>query len=93
MAIAVRPERPEVIASPRRETFEPLDIAVNRCKGCGLCVATCPKHVLALDEAVVNALGHHPVRLLDSGGCTSCVLCARICPDMVFTVFARPKEV
>jgi 2-oxoglutarate ferredoxin oxidoreductase subunit delta len=69
----------------------PLDIAVDRCKGCGLCLDVCPKHVLALEERVVNALGHHPVRLTDAAGCTSCALCARICPDAVFTVYAPSR--
>jgi 2-oxoglutarate ferredoxin oxidoreductase subunit delta len=69
----------------------PLDIAADRCKGCGLCVDVCPKHVLALDEGAVNRLGHHPVRLIDPAGCTSCVLCARVCPDGVFTVYAPAK--
>jgi 2-oxoglutarate ferredoxin oxidoreductase subunit delta len=55
-------------------------------------VTACPHHVLALDQTVVNVLGYHPVRLIDAAGCTSCVLCARVCPDAVFTVFARPKE-
>jgi len=73
--------------------FEPLDIATDRCKGCELCVHICPKHCLALDESVVNALGYHPVRLTDASACTSCALCARICPDAVFGVFARPKGV
>ena len=71
--------------------FEPLEISVDRCKGCGLCIDVCPKHVLVLDPAVVNALGYHPVRLIDAASCTSCALCARICPDAVYTVFARPK--
>jgi 2-oxoglutarate ferredoxin oxidoreductase subunit delta len=69
----------------------PLSIARDRCKGCSLCVEVCPKHVLALDESVVNRLGYHPVRLLDAGACTSCVLCARVCPDSVFTVFAPAR--
>lgn len=72
-------------------TFEPLDIAEDRCKGCSLCVGACPKHVLVLDETFVNVLGYHPVRLIDAAGCTSCVICARVCPDSVFTVYARPK--
>jgi 2-oxoglutarate ferredoxin oxidoreductase subunit delta len=71
--------------------FQPLDIAADRCKGCGLCVDVCPKGVLALDPVVVNPLGYHPVRLTDPGPCTSCALCARICPDAIFTVYARPK--
>ena len=87
MAIAapVRPKDREL------EPFEPLDVAADRCKGCGLCVSVCPKHVLALDESVVNALGYHPVRLIVAAACTSCALCARVCPDLVFSVYARPK--
>ena len=76
-----------------RAALQPLDIAVDRCKGCGLCVAICPKHVLALDVAIVNELGYHPVRLIDAAACTSCALCARICPDAVFAVFARPRPI
>lgn len=72
---------------------EPLDIAVDRCKGCGLCVSICPKDVLVLDVTIVNELGYHPVRLADSAACTSCALCARICPDAVFAVFARPRPI
>ncbi len=78
--------------APALEPFEPLAIAVGHCKGCGLCVGVCPKHVLALDGSVVNGLGYHPVRLGDAAACTSCALCARICPDVVFTVYARPRS-
>ena len=73
-------------------SFEPLEIAEDHCKGCGLCVDVCPKHVLELDVTVVNGLGYHPVRLTDAAPCTSCALCARICPDAVFTVYARPRD-
>ena len=72
--------------------FTPLAIASDRCKGCELCITACPHHVLELDQSIVNALGYHPVRLIDPAGCTSCVLCARVCPDAVFTVFAPRKE-
>ena len=72
-------------------TLDPIDIAMDRCKGCGLCVDECPKHVLELDETVVNALGYHPVQLTDAAGCTSCAICARICPDTVFTIYAPVK--
>ena len=73
--------------------FEPLDISTDHCKSCQLCVSVCPKHVLELDLATVNALGYHPVRLTDAASCTSCAWCARICPDVVFAVYARPRRV
>jgi 2-oxoglutarate ferredoxin oxidoreductase subunit delta len=72
--------------------WSPLAIARDRCKGCELCVAACPYHLLALDREVVNALGYHPIQLLDASLCTSCAFCARVCPDTVFTVYAPPKR-
>ena len=47
---------------------------------------------LALDDTGVNALGHHAVRLVDAAACTSCVLCARVCPDAVLTIYARSRR-
>ena len=88
MAIAVQPTRSGMRAI---EALKPLDIAVDRCKGCGLCVAACPKGILELDVSIVNELGYHPVRLTDAAACTSCALCARVCPDTVFAVYARPR--
>lgn len=76
----------------RAAPFHPLAIDADRCKGCELCVTACPKACLALDAAVVNRLGHHPIRLIDEAACTSCAFCARVCPDTVFTVFARRRE-
>jgi 2-oxoglutarate ferredoxin oxidoreductase subunit delta len=71
--------------------FRPVLVALERCKGCGLCVDVCAPHVLELDASLVNAMGHHPVRLLDAVGCTSCAKCARVCPDAALTILARPK--
>lgn len=84
---------PVATASHRRAVpaFEPLIIASDRCKGCGLCIAACAKGSLELDPVRVNILGYHPVRLADPDACTSCAICARVCPDAVFTVLARPK--
>lgn len=90
MAIAVQPTRSGMRAL---EAFAPLDIAVDRCKGCGLCIAVCPKGILELDTSIVNELGYHPIRLTDAAACTSCALCARVCPDTVFAVFARPRQI
>jgi 2-oxoglutarate ferredoxin oxidoreductase subunit delta len=88
----VRAVPPPEIGATLTAAWSPLAIAVDRCKGCELCIAACPKHVLELDAARTNLLGHHPIRLTDAGACTSCAFCARVCPDAVFTVFAKPKE-
>ncbi len=89
------PVAPVATASHRRAVpaFDPLIIASDRCKGCGLCVAACTKGSLELDPVRVNVLGYHPVRLSDPEACTSCAICARVCPDAVFTVLAPPKAV
>ena len=85
--------RPIPAAAPLHPAAQaPLAIATDRCKGCELCISACAPHVLALDETFVNKLGYHPVRLTDAAGCTSCAKCARVCPDVVFTVFAPAKE-
>lgn len=63
-----------------------------RCKGCGLCIAVCPQHVLAF-SAGLNAQGYHPVTLVeDLAACTGCALCALVCPDVVFTVYREPPQ-
>ena len=83
---------PVAIGSRSHRPWTPLVIAEERCKGCEICVGTCPKSVLALDQSRVNNLGYHPVTLIDPSHCTSCAFCARVCPDAVFTVWAPPKE-
>jgi len=92
MVVAATAPPKRVDAPGIADTFHPLDIAIDRCKGCELCVDACPKAVLALDLTIVNRLGHHPIRLTDAAACTSCALCARICPDAVFTVYARARK-
>ncbi len=72
-------------------SFRPVLVAVERCKGCGLCVDVCAPRALALDTVHVNAMGHHPVVLVDADACTSCAKCARMCPDAALSIFARPR--
>jgi 2-oxoglutarate ferredoxin oxidoreductase subunit delta len=72
-------------------TFRPVLVATERCKGCGLCIDACAPKALALDNVHVNAMGHHPVVLVDPDACTSCAKCARMCPDAALSIFARPR--
>jgi 2-oxoglutarate ferredoxin oxidoreductase subunit delta len=58
----------------------------DSCKGCGLCVAACPKKILKLDEQKINAKGYHPATCIDLEACIGCANCATVCPDVVITV-------
>jgi 2-oxoglutarate ferredoxin oxidoreductase subunit delta len=49
------------------------------CKGCGICVALCPKKVLTLDEREKATV----VRAQD---CICCKLCELRCPDIAIEV-------
>ena len=59
----------------------------NYCKGCELCVAACPKHLIALSSGRINAKGYHPAELTDEASCTGCASCAQMCPDAAITVY------
>ena len=51
----------------------------NWCKGCGICVALCPKKILELDQwekAVVSR----------TEDCVCCKLCESWCPDLAIQV-------
>ena len=58
----------------------------DSCKGCGLCVSVCPKHLLAVDKDQINKKGHHPVVMTDQSQCIVCAFCATMCPDCIITV-------
>ncbi len=58
----------------------------ERCKGCLLCVAFCPKATLEPDTGL-NRRGVTPVRRKQTGECLGCGLCAIICPDCCIEVF------
>ncbi len=57
----------------------------NLCKGCGLCVAACPKKIVELTSEL-NAKGYHPADCKEPEACIGCAFCATMCPDCVITV-------
>lgn len=50
-------------------------IDVDWCKGCGICVAFCPKQALSLDE-------RGKARWTGPEDCLRCGLCQVRCPDL-----------
>ncbi len=60
----------------------------ERCKGCGLCVKSCNKQVLALAN-YLNSKGYTPAKVTQPERCTGCTLCALMCPDVAIKVYRR----
>jgi ferredoxin len=52
----------------------------DECKGCALCVESCPVHGLSMSRTRLNRIGYHPVEFTD-GGCTGCGVCYYACPE------------
>ena len=63
-----------------------ITVREERCKGCGLCIASCPKKALAASERI-NAKGYHPTELKYPDKCIGCGICANMCPDQVIEVY------
>ena len=61
-----------------------LEVNKKWCKGCGICVAFCPKNVLAIgpDEKVFEEKPE---------ACIQCGLCEQRCPDFAIRVVKEEK--
>jgi len=71
--------------------MDPCQVEIARCKGCGLCVEFCPRHLLRLSDEL-NAAGYHPVLMHDVPKCTACALCAEMCPESAIRVYRRKRR-
>lgn len=61
-------------------------VDVERCKGCGLCVAACPQKVLA-QSGKLNRSGYDVVHAQNPDACVGCAFCALTCPDTALSVY------
>ena len=68
-------------------------IVVNtqRCKGCSLCIAACPKDVIALAKKV-NVSGYPYAEAVKPNDCIGCASCAIVCPDGCISVYKKRME-
>ena len=64
-----------------------VEIQDEICKGCGLCVRSCPKKILQLSPSKLNQKGYSPSECIDQSKCIACRSCALTCPDVAITVF------
>lgn len=59
-----------------------LEINTAWCKGCGVCVAFCPKAVLIIKAG--------KAAIADDSECLKCGICENLCPD--FAVYLIEEE-
>lgn len=52
----------------------------ERCKGCALCIANCPKKALSFSSDI-NKKGYNFV-VNDKEKCVLCGICYTVCPDI-----------
>jgi 2-oxoglutarate ferredoxin oxidoreductase subunit delta len=69
-----------------------IQVDVENCKGCSLCVVACPTKVIALAREV-NHKGYNYAYMANPEACTGCANCALVCPDSVIDVYRIKEEV
>jgi 2-oxoglutarate ferredoxin oxidoreductase subunit delta len=68
-----------------------IEIDVQKCKGCGLCVTACPKDCLEMSGKLNERGVNYPVMKKDAE-CTGCASCALMCPEARITVYREKKK-
>lgn len=66
----------------------------EKCKGCELCVVSCPERNLKLSTSL-NRNGYHPVVFSyhgEKGDCTACGICYWVCPDFAISEVRSLKK-
>lgn len=71
--MASNSDHPGTVDKPR-----PI-IYADECKGCGRCIAACPRHLLRF-RAQLNSRGLRCVEY-DGNDCTGCASCFYTCPE------------
>ena len=68
-----------------------IKIDVGRCKGCCLCVSSCPIGNIEM-SAEPNDKGSFYAEVVDTEKCTGCALCCQMCPDMAIEIRGKVKD-
>jgi len=57
-----------------------IEININRCKGCGLCVNVCPNNIIQISKKTNDKGVLYAETIKDD--CNNCGLCFLICADI-----------
>ncbi len=78
MKIIKKKLNPVIVEEPKANIY----IYKELCKGCKICVALCPKKILAIGKDL-------KVEVVDDKNCIACFMCEWHCPD--FAIFIEKK--
>jgi 2-oxoglutarate ferredoxin oxidoreductase subunit delta len=63
-----------------------IEIDLELCKGCYLCVRACPLKLLEPDSEL-NSSGSYPAKAAQNEKCIACGNCYEVCPDVCIRVY------
>jgi 2-oxoglutarate ferredoxin oxidoreductase subunit delta len=66
-----------------------IKVAVDLCKGCEICIGSCPQESIALGQSI-NSKGYRYIVLVRDN-CTGCTNCALVCPEAAITVYRQKR--
>jgi 2-oxoglutarate ferredoxin oxidoreductase subunit delta len=71
----------------REKRKKKVEIHINQswCKGCYICLETCPQKVFDKGSEV-SEKGFFPVLVARPEDCTTCLQCEMLCPDLAIDV-------
>ena len=64
--------------------MEKIKLNIANCKGCGYCIAECPRQALSFSGHISDK-GYDTVQVNEEL-CITCGSCYRVCPDRVFEI-------
>ena len=67
-------------------------IRPDYCKGCLICVESCPKKILKISSSI-SAKGYTLPQVTNTEKCNGCGICEIVCPDFAIAVEKKDKAV
>ena len=69
-----------------------IEIVLDWCKGCEICIQRCPVGALELSKTL-NKRGIYPPMEKENNECNFCRLCELLCPDFALVVIPGEKKI
>jgi 2-oxoglutarate ferredoxin oxidoreductase subunit delta len=67
-----------------------VQFSSDKCKGCELCRAFCPKGIIVM-SAQINNRGYNPASISRQEECIGCQSCALVCPDGAIAIYKEDE--